>query len=1108
MPTHRDAMGKDSDMNHELPEPQTPQLGATHEANVSGVIRVGRDELPAELVQQWLVKHPEGLPPVIGGASGLEDIGRPEQEIRRIRDWRKGWIVQGPDKIKQEIARVKLEMAKGKQPFHPEPFAFQNGQQVRGTLGECLNELRLALMVYEPPVEAALDLRNDENLVEHEIGTYQRYEGTTDSNRPFAKRADGTPIMHKDYWKHLHDVQRNIKESPELRVFREHLRKLEDAYGKEYLEALAVRFRQHELVGLVPDTKDLPLYVPFEKALGSLRLYLPQEMLFDDAELAELHDPEIAEQRRRELEEKFKVAQLGTQREYYSSEFTLKMYRKAWQEWVDAFIMFPRETQDEIVANVLVGGSILGSQFSSFYRKALELQLGRGASRWSEWLKVTEHMQRVGQIKGYIPPDQIFQALGSVPNEVLAFPDFHHSTHELYLPGDKEPRRFQISSRDLIGHLGRLKTLARLGANNAYADKTGFHAVRNGEFAEYLYRHMGFTPDQARKMAFGGAAGPTTMVRDRWTSPTSRLERTHLDDWIGEVALDKLIVAMGWMKYGLFDAEYAPLDTSRREILSMRGLLLPHYRLLYGLGLPPEQFLSMIAVFPSIASLDYKAMLGWVTKRMSEPSIGGPEQAKRRKDIWEKTVELERPSLASTRALARIAQGVGPFNKTGAEYRKAVRQRMEKLPSAYMPALLHPDNWKWRWFENADKDPNQWKYIGNDSYGYTEDQMKQVFAGYDFTEELRASGLSNGELANLQQKNQHLGYEGWKSLLNHATFGLLEWQAMKYTTGDKMHRYRKKQKDAQEAALKFLETSGGAVRTLETTGNLEGQSGVNGDVVGEVPSLIFEPEKKGGITKIGIEHWTMDAGAALGGQTTKIKEILDKTLPNLSEHLDFFPNAAQGAFIEAIWEMFLEGHCAHKLDALVEEIDINPEKLAGGTNWSVKLLKRSDIDGNRIPALLAEGYFFQKLNDTDDDREALLISPLSAPVPKLIRAEDLLKNVEDAAKKAISTEDSDRAQHLLNAVSLMKERQAFCSETLINGRTDFSPAALIIALTSISEEGPVTGATKKAMIASALRFQAKIHPYGKKNLYTGDKSKSNSEEQLTLGLPVFNELRK
>ena len=49
----------------------------------------------------------------------------------------------------------------------------------------------------------------------------------------------------------------------------------------------------------------------------------------------------------------------------------------------------------------------------------------------------------------------------------------------------------------------------------------------------------------------------------------------------------------------------------------MRGLELSHYRIGYSIGLPPEQFLNMIALFGSAISLDHKEMLGWVKEKLT-----------------------------------------------------------------------------------------------------------------------------------------------------------------------------------------------------------------------------------------------------------------------------------------------------------------------------------------------------------------------------------------------------------------------------------------------------------------------------------------------------------
>ena len=120
--------------------------------------------------------------------------------------------------------------------------------------------------------------------------------------------------------------------------------------------------------------------------------------------------------------------------------------------------------------------------------------------------------------------------------------------------------------------------MARLGVNNAFNSTDGFFAVFSGEFVAYLFRKMGFTPEQARKMAYGKAQTPSPMIRDSKLSPVSRDEITNIDDWIGETALAKLVVAMAWLKWARADLEFAPLDMKRRALLSLRGLELAAYR--------------------------------------------------------------------------------------------------------------------------------------------------------------------------------------------------------------------------------------------------------------------------------------------------------------------------------------------------------------------------------------------------------------------------------------------------------------------------------------------------------------------------------------------------
>ena len=1061
------------------PEPllagSQPALGATHEENAG--LGEARDLGPADVEQMF---GPAETPLERLRAAGMVDENQVEmggggdEDMKLMRSWRKEQILRGAGDLDNELRRIKDRIDKGEVLSKTDTFRLRDGSTVEGTLGDRLQGLLLARTIWYPtPKEAAMGLRQYEGIVRKEIDDYQIFDGGMGaSRRPLIaglNRTGGVPYTEGDYFLKLSEIQKLIENPPELQEFRRTLEALINEYGNEYLRRMAQRFRRHELVGLMPDIKDLPLFVPFDQAVEEIRRRAPDGKDVDQ-EAYRLYLEEADAMKRAEMA---KAMGLGVSQEAMGGEYYIGMYQKAWDEFCEALNTFPPDVQDEIIANYIIGGSMLGGQYPAFYRKGVE-QRGRFPSKWTPWLNAIEHFQKVSGIEGYIPPEQIFQALGSVKPEVLAFPDFHTSKHELWFAGEDKPRKFSISSRDMIGQLGKIDTLARLGANNAYEGGTGFFAVRNGEFAEYLFRQMGYSPDMARKIAYEKAEAPT-LIRDSRLSPTRRREITNIWDWVGETALDKLIVAMAWIKYTRADLEFLPLDVKRRAILSLRGLELSHYRVGYSIGLPPEQFLNMIALFGSAISLDHKEMLFWITKRLNPDAkkdiekSGGTEEQKTRERVWRDTITLERPSLASSRHLARMAMGAGKYNKNGDDYRATLKDGMRKLPSGYIEAVRHPDLWKWRWFKNADQDPSAWRYIGNIGGGISEQQMGQAFAGHDFTKELEACGLSENEISDLQKKSQTKGYAGWKSLLANATLGLLKWEDIGYTTGDKVWRYEKKKEATQDATIAFLETSNPNVPdSLDDMLKINPDIGELADIPGKAATYQRTRRKTAGLD---------DDLFVAGGVTQSITEAFSKILEPISGSLGFVLNSTQQAYLESVIWMYMEGHCAQRLDVLVEDIDIKPDKLVGGVNWSVPVLMREDMKEfpDRVEALKGEGFYFVHIQGTEASKD-VLVSPLAAPVPKLIQAGNLLKKISDNLERA-NNGMKDHAAHILDAIELMRREDAFCWDTLINGRADIPPATIVSAINDVKEEGAMTASGKRAICNEALRFY-KIHPDG------------------------------
>ena len=433
--------------------------------------------------------------------------------------------------------------------------------------------------------------------------------------------------------------------------------------------------------------------------------------------------------------------------------------------------------------------------------------------------------------------------------------------------------------------------------------------------------------------------------------------------------------------------------------------------------------------------------------------------------IWNGTITLQRLITASSRHLARMAMGIGKYDKHGDDYRAALKDGINKLPPGYIEAIRHPDLWKWRWFENADQDPSDWRYIGNIGGGTSEPQTKQAFAGYDFTEELRACGLSENEIKKLPK----VGFDGWKSLLANATLGLLEWQATGYTTGDKVWRYEAKKEKTQDATIAFLETSNPNVPdSLDDMLNIDSSIGELADIPGKAATYQRTRRKTAGLD---------DDLFVAGGVTQAITEAFSKILEPISGSLGFVLNSTQQAYLESVIWMYMEGHCAQRLDVLVEDIDVKPDKLVGGANWSVPVLTREDMKEfpDRIETLKSEGFYFVHVQGTETSKDAL-VSPLAAPVPRLIEAGKLLKKLSENLERA-SDGTKDHAAHILGAIELMRREGAFCWDTLINGRADIPPATIVSAINDVKEEGAMTAAEKRAICNEALRFY-KIHPHG------------------------------
>lgn len=1036
-------------------EPLTgaPALGATHAENAgltgSAAWMEGFRQAGEQTVGELSTLGPER-----GGGGDAE-------EMLMMRRWRKEQMLRRPAELDLEIGRIKDKIRAGTLYSSPEPIVLRDGTRLDTSVGDILRELLLARSIYLSAAEAARLLREHELMVQHEIDEYHLSEiGVGVAGTPFIIRSDGTPVQkkddtpftHKDYLSHVEAIQQLIEESPELRDFRKTVETLRKEYGDHYSRRKRQRFRRHELVGLMPSAKDLPFWVPFREAMKELKRLAPESQ-------RKMTEEEVIALKMKEREEVAKaMEQFGLfagQRDM-TGEYYIDMYQDSWDEGAEAIKSFPDDDQDEIVANFFAGGSILGGQYAAFYRKSAE-QTGRFPSKWTPWLDAIEKFQLMTKQKGYLPMDQIFQMIGSIEQEVLAFPDFLKSTHEMYFSGDTEPRRFEISTTDVMGQLGKLEVLAKLGVNDAYRPGEGMFAVRNGEFAEYLLRQAGFEPEEARQIAYSLRELVTPVIRDRWMSPVRRREVSNYWDWVGEVVLSKLVVALAWLKWSRADLEFAPWDFKRRWILSLRGLEMAAYRIGYSLGLPPEQFLNMIALFGSALTIEHEAMLGWVgekwcgipAEKWSEFKPGTPEfnslskEQQLRATIWRETISLERPSLASSRELAKIALGIGSYNKTGVEYRKAVREGMRKIPPAKVKALRYPDIWKWRWFENADGPTDAWRYTGHFDGGPSLADVQAAFAGYDFTEELQRCGLSEREIQELRQRRRTIGFEGWKSLLDKATIGLMNWRRAKHTLGDQTWRYEAKKEKLQDTTLAFLNVGSGE-EPLALSVEAPGSAGLGWGT--NLPRISADKFKR------------------------NLEEAVGKILEAITETSGFILNSTQRAYAQAVVQMFVEGHVAHKLDAYVEDLELS--ELEDGDNFSVRVVEKGDIEKaapDRLAVLQREGYFFTK--DPNTGKE-YLISPISAPVSHLTTARSLLDRIEGVFKEKRIL--SDRQEYLKKAVDLMKTSGFFCWDTLIRGECDV-PLGKLTEVLGEKKVGLFAGATGYAILRYLVRFAREHH---------------------------------
>ena len=862
----------------------------------------------------------------------------------------------------------------------------------------------------------------------------------------------------------------------------------------------------------------------------------------------------------------------------------LAEYQNAFNRWREAYLSFPDDVKESILSSWLVGGQIMGGQAAimpNFYSSAFK-QIGRETSSHSSFFDALAFTRKQGGIEGYVPMDQLYQAIGSTKPEVVGYIDHANSVHDLwidpkdlparlkadpeYMNNPDKPLHFSLSAREMLGVYSTIDMLANMGINDAQdivdvvQTKEGFWSARNNALGKYIFHKMGYAEeeidDMFRKQHF------PNLKRSGDLSKVTGNEITDFWDWVGEVSLDKMIISLSWIQWSRLDIETVPLDLKRRNILSFRGVFLAAYRLGYAMGLPPEQFRNMIALFGSVCSIDREAMLkptlrdlrssdGFIdavtldlfgekatalprqisaaeivsrpfnefakealkerklpeeVKQMievaktrrdklirqhKEGATLSPDLQKRlelyeevkrgcemRREVLNQTSSIKRPIISASRALSRLVTGQGEFATTDHEkFRGLAREFLDKLPSMGLDALRPPELWKNRWFENfegVDEHGNKivnkvadWRFVGN-GVCQSEGQMQNAFNGIDFSTQLEDCGLRPDEI----EKMTHIGYEGWKNFLKYANLGVLHWSEMGYTTGDKNPRYLHKVDKAGDVTVHFMEVSSPMMpEPLKTFNPGKIDDGLRQDLGGGKVEAVHPKMEYSGMTQ-----FKQDVLAA-HSTTNILQEATSKALAPFSEALAFVSNHIQARFVEANMDIFMDGHFAHKLDSLVEELDL--KHIEAGDNFSVSTLtvgnERGQVPEWRMEILRSEGFY--TIEDPNKPGKKQIISPLVAPLPKLVPAKQLLEDVVKFAKGEISEgRDVSRHQYLKRAAEYMLDKKAFCWDTLISRRTDLSPACLKNAIEDLKEEGPASGATIQAILTNLLNFVQKIIP--------------------------------
>lgn len=936
--------------------------------------------------------------------------------------------------------------------------------------------------------------------------------------------ASGNPISNRR-WKDILLIREHVLANPPAReAWKQWLKREERRIGVVQIQDLLRRVEDYELLGIMPPVELLPMGVRLDAAKQDLMMAvgaregvgvgagLREQMRFVEAAMSgAAFDPTMA------------VQDIGGGRAL--GRTMIAEYQGAFNRFREAYLSFQDDPdrQESILLGLIAGQLIGGSAavLPGFYANAFK-QIGRESSHHSMFFDALQFAVKAGGSRGYIPMDALFQALGSTKQEVLGFMDDAKSAHELWVEPSSLPQRlqrtpefaqnpdqplkFKLTAREMFGVYGSVEMLAQLGLNTAkdigvfieeLRTKEGFWSARNNAFGRYIFHKMGYSGAEINQL-FKTQQFPK-LRRAGDLSKVTGNEITDFWDWVGEVALDKMILALTWIVYSRWDVEAAPLDLKRREILSMRGIFLAAYRLGYALGLPPEQLRNMIALFGSIPSIDRIAMTAQIHRDLRAHDdqievLAGQEAAgaRLRKKILDETTRLDRPILSASRFLSRMAVGVGEFaTDDPVEYRRRVREALKRLPGANIESLRLPELWKWRWFENVERmdtngqrvvnDISQWRFVGNETC-FSETQMRDAFRGIDFSAQLEDCGLRPDEVEGIA----HMGYDGWKNFLRYANMGVLHWSEEGFTTGDKAIRYLHKVDAAGDVASHLMEVSSPIV-PRSFANYISAAGGTTHSVYSDLRGRKVETGQvdERSLIRTQYERDLLQASSAMD----VVQGGLKKASEPFSQALTFIPNDTQQRFIQATVNIFMDGHLAHALDSLVERLNVS--EISEGDHFPVMHLyenpnpqarqnERNTGGGLMIPqwrmnVLRGEG-FYSMVDPNDRRRRAEVISSLSAPLPELIEARNLLREVKEYANAQVAAGgDAARLNYLLTACRLMTNKGAFCWDTLISRRSDIPPAALLRSM-DVGEEGVRSGVTTQAILQDILEFVRVNHP--------------------------------